>query len=66
MTANEAQKKEILSKREVAKLLDISTRTVSRLTEKGVLTAYTLNNNLKYYKYSEILNRIEQNGKIAA
>ncbi len=50
--------KEILSIKEVAQLLSISTRTVSRMTDKRILTPYSFYGK-KYYKYSEIIKSIE-------
>lgn len=53
MTVTEAKAKEILSRRQVAKLLDLSTRTVARMTKKGALKSYVIDEK-HYYKYSEI------------
>lgn len=58
MTATKAKEKEILSSRETALFLDVSTRTVGRMAKKGILKAYYLNGK-KYFKFSEIIKSIE-------
>ncbi len=50
--------KEILTGKEVAKLLGLHPRTITRMRKKGILTAYDFYGR-KYYKYSEIALQIE-------
>lgn len=52
------EKKEILTTKEVAELLGVHPRTVTRMRKKGVLIAYTFYGR-RYYKYSEISALIE-------
>lgn len=58
MTVTKAKEKEILSTRETALLLDVSTRTIGRMAKQSVLKAYCLNGK-KYFKFSEIIASIE-------
>lgn len=58
MNAAEAKAKEVLSTRETASFLDVSSRTIGRMAKKGILKAYVLNSK-KYFKYSEIIKAME-------
>lgn len=62
MTATEAKAKEILSRKQVSKLLDLSTRTIARMTQKGALKSYVIDEK-HYYKYSEIIRDMGMQGE---
>ncbi|AWV96713.1 helix-turn-helix domain-containing protein [Arcticibacterium luteifluviistationis] len=48
--------KELLSREETAKLLQINLSTLWSWTKKGKLTSYGIGSKV-YYKYSEIINK---------
>lgn len=54
----EINQKEILTAKEVAELLGLHPRTITRMRKKGILIAYVFYGR-KYYKYSEIAALIE-------
>ncbi len=58
----ETNQKEILTAKEVAELLGLHPRTITRMRKKGVLIAYEFYGR-KYYKYSEIVALIEAGKK---
>ena len=64
MTAKQAKEKEILSRRELAKLLDLSTRTVARMTREKKLKSYKLDNR-HFYKFSDLAKTLESEDETA-